>query len=224
MEQREDHLPAGREVTVNQIVAWNIAWYRHEAGMTQRDLAELLGWPQHRISEAERSWDGKRTREFDAQLIADLAMVFGIPIVAFFLPPDDEDCYFLAPDGTGRDMADLMILAMHDNDDQHEAMSAYRRRFRVQVDQYTDKSWTEEIDRWFAVPEEKGILEDRAAALQARAESSRRAAELDEQLAADYKRAAERLSSLRGLRGGARACPSSVSRNTVKVAFDIALV
>src|SRR5262249_46036534 len=100
----------------------------------------------------------------------------------------------LAPDGTRRDMQHLMWLTMHDNDDQHEAMWAYRRRVRVQAGQYTDKDWPDEVARWFTLPGEKEILEERAEALLARAENSRKAAELDEQLAGDYKRAAGRVS------------------------------
>jgi transcriptional regulator with XRE-family HTH domain len=181
---------------VNQIVAWNIAWYRRAAGMTQLEVAERLGWPHNKVSEAERSWDGKRTRQFDAQLLADLADVFGIPVVAFFLPPitdDGPELYFPAPDGDPRTMTDLMWLAMHDSDDQSPALDAYRRRFRIQAQKYTDKGWPAEVERWFTIPGQAEAMADRAAALRARAAGSRDAAKLDEELGAELEQAVARL-------------------------------
>jgi len=184
-----------RLVTVNQVVAWNIAWYRREAGMTQQQVADLLGWPQNKVSEAERSWDGKRTREFDAQLLAELAIVFGIPVVAFFLPPLVDDTAIAFPDQAGdpRTMTELMWLVMHDSDDKSPALTAYRRRFRIQVQHYLGDDWLQEGDRWFAVPGEADVLADRAEALRARAANSRDAAALDEKMAEDLERAAARL-------------------------------
>ena len=85
-----DELPCEFK-TVDQIVAWNIAWYRKAAGLTQERLGELLGGRSERnISADERSWDGGHTREFKAQDIAALSAAFGIPIGAFFLPPADD--------------------------------------------------------------------------------------------------------------------------------------
>ena len=195
METNAQGSPA-RLVTINQVVAWNIAWYRRAAGMTQQQVADLLGWPHNKVSEAERSWDGKRTREFDAQMLADLAAVFGIPVVAFFLPPLDDagaGLCFRAPDGEPRTMTDLMWLAMHDNDDESPALDAYRRRFRIQAQQYTDKGWPAEVERWFTLPGQAAAMEDRAAALRARAAGSRDAAELDEKMARELEQAAARL-------------------------------
>ncbi len=185
-----------RLVTINQVVAWNIAWYRRQAGLTQQQVADLLGWPHNKVSEAERSWDGKRTRQFDAQLLADLAAVFGIPIVAFFLPPLDDaaaDLRFQAPDGEPRTMTDLMWLAMHDSDDQSPVLDAYRQRFRIQAQQYTDKGWPAEVERWFTLPGQAEAMADRAAALRARAAGARDAAKLDEEMASDLEQAAARL-------------------------------
>ena len=188
--------PQPRLVTINQVVAWNIAWYRKQAGMTQQQVADLLGWPHNKVSEAERSWDGKRTREFDAQLLADLAAVFGVPVAALFLPPileNNTELFFPSPDGEPRTMTDLMWLAMHDNDDETPALTAYRRRFRIQAQKYLDKYWQDEHDRWFVPPGEADVMLDRAGALRARAANSRDSAELDEKIADDYERAAARL-------------------------------
>lgn len=86
----------GRHVTPNQIVAYNMAYWRRAAGLTQEELADRLSgwtpkkWSKAAVSAAERSWDGKRTRQFDADLLFGLATAFDLPITAFFLPPADD--------------------------------------------------------------------------------------------------------------------------------------
>ena len=51
METESDAQPdlPRRLVTVNQIVALNIAWLRRQAGLTQEELGDLLGWPQNKL-------------------------------------------------------------------------------------------------------------------------------------------------------------------------------
>src|SRR5208282_5352450 len=152
-EQRTESEPPARLVTVNQIVAWNIAWLRHEADLTQQELADLLGWPQNKVSEAERSWNGKRTREFDAETIMALAMALGVPVGAFFLPPGDdktEAVYVIRPPGQEEDlgMADLMALALPDTDDDTEIMASYRRRLLSATGEYLGEDWEKEVTRW----------------------------------------------------------------------------
>jgi hypothetical protein len=59
--------------------------------MTQAELgAELGGWTKGAVSAAERSWDGRRVRKFDADEIARMASIFRVPVPAFFLPPEDD--------------------------------------------------------------------------------------------------------------------------------------
>ena len=83
--------PPEREVTVNMLVAYNMARFRQASGMTQAALGEELGgWTKGAVSAAERSWDGTRVRKFDADEIATLASIFCVPILAFFLPPADD--------------------------------------------------------------------------------------------------------------------------------------
>jgi transcriptional regulator with XRE-family HTH domain len=79
-----------REVTVNSLVAYNVARFRNALGMTQRQLGELLGWSEASVSAAERSWEGRRVREFDADEIVRIAGVFAIPVIALLLPPEDS--------------------------------------------------------------------------------------------------------------------------------------
>lgn len=88
-----DELP-GRHITLNQVVAYNMAYYRKVAGLTQDELADrLFGWTSKpwtkvAVSAAERSWDGKRIRQFDADLIFGLSQALKVPVTAFFMPPD----------------------------------------------------------------------------------------------------------------------------------------
>lgn len=80
----------GHALTVNQIVAWNLAHFRAAAGLTQEELGQRIGWSKAVVSAAERSWDGKRVRQFSADDLLTIATALGIPITAMFLPPEDD--------------------------------------------------------------------------------------------------------------------------------------
>jgi hypothetical protein len=69
--------------------------------MTQEQLGkELGGWTKKAVSAAERSWEGTRVRQFDADLIADLAAIFRVPVPALYLPPaSDGETAVYAIDG-----------------------------------------------------------------------------------------------------------------------------
>lgn len=84
--------PPKRAVTPNMLAAYNMARWRRASGMTQEQLGEELGgWTKNAVSAAESSWNGgRKIRQFDADLIADLASVFRVPVAAFFLPPPDD--------------------------------------------------------------------------------------------------------------------------------------
>jgi transcriptional regulator with XRE-family HTH domain len=87
---RGDALPE-RMVTPNMLIAFNVARWRAAAGLTQDQLGERLGgWTKTAVSAAERSWDGKRVRQFDADLVVRLAAILGVPVRAFLLPPPDD--------------------------------------------------------------------------------------------------------------------------------------
>jgi transcriptional regulator with XRE-family HTH domain len=66
------------------------------AGLTQEELGDRLRgwtskpWGKAGVSAVERSWDGKRLRQFDADLLFGLAVALDVPVTAFFLPPDDD--------------------------------------------------------------------------------------------------------------------------------------
>lgn len=88
----------GRHITPNRLVAYNMAYWRKAAGMTQEELAQRLNvyyekakaWTNASVSAAERSWDGKRVRQFDADVLMCLCTIFGLPLTAFFLPPEED--------------------------------------------------------------------------------------------------------------------------------------
>lgn len=104
--------------TVNQVVARNITRWRKAAGLTQEELGKRMGgWSNAAVSAAERSWDGGRRREFDADTIDALAVALGVPVLAMFLPPDDYD---------GPGMAELFGRVMPESMDETPAMDAYR--------------------------------------------------------------------------------------------------
>lgn len=142
-----------RLVTVNQVVAWNIAWYRHEEGLTQQELASRLGWPQNKVSEAERSWNGKRTREFDAETLAGLSVALGVPVGAFFLPPTDDGKpvrYVIRPPGQAEDLpaGELMAILVSYSDNDSNAAAGYRRRLLSATGRYLDPDWMAEVAAW----------------------------------------------------------------------------
>ena len=140
--------------TVNQVVAWNIAYYRKAAGITQEQLGELAGGRSKRnISSDERSWDGDRTREFSASELAAFADALDVPIIAFFLPPEDDGLsvrYLFQPHAHAAPlgMGDLMEKVMPDSRSNSRAMDAYRRRMTSTVRQYMAPSWTDAWEYW----------------------------------------------------------------------------
>jgi len=80
-------------LTPNQVVAYNLAQARLLRGWTQDQASEALEphvgkrWSRATFSAAERSVDGDRVRQFDADEIVAFARAFDLPVSWFFLPP-----------------------------------------------------------------------------------------------------------------------------------------
>jgi hypothetical protein len=80
-------------LTPNQVVAYNLAQARLHKGWTQEQACEALEphlgarWSKANYSAAERSVDGSRIRQFDADEIVAFARAFDLPVTWFFLPP-----------------------------------------------------------------------------------------------------------------------------------------
>ncbi|MFI5859184.1 helix-turn-helix transcriptional regulator [Streptomyces parvulus] len=91
----QDDLPS-RRVTMNQVVAHNIAYFRNALDLTQEELGGRLEritekrWSKATMSAVERSWDGNRIRSFDADDLVALSQALEVPITALFLPPQED--------------------------------------------------------------------------------------------------------------------------------------
>lgn len=140
-----------RRITVNMLIGYNLAFFRRAAGLSQQQAGEELGWTNVAVSAAERSWNGKRVRKFDADEIANMASVLRVPISAFFLPPVDDsaECPYVIgsedEDEPAR-MRDLLVLAMSEpTEDDHPAMRAYEERLVGAVNTYLDSGVAEAL-------------------------------------------------------------------------------
>ena len=168
------------QVTLDQIVALNMRYYRRAASLTQDQLGRRLGWSAANVSAAERSASEDRDRRrFDAHTLAAVADALGIPLAALFLPPEDdgyEKHYLLRTGDQGgyAPMARLMMLAIHDSDDDTPVMDAYRNRFRAQAEAYLGADWGAEVGRWLAPRTDRQAVQDWIAKMR-----SRRLAHLD---------------------------------------------
>jgi transcriptional regulator with XRE-family HTH domain len=135
-------------LTADQVVAFNLRYWRREAGLTQEAAGALLGWSADNLGQYEKSWEpGRPRRRFDAQALAEIALALGIPLAALFLPPPGEHDggqYRLRLAAAGRhyDMGDMMaLLVMPDNDDDTPVMDAYRARFNEAAARYLNPQW-----------------------------------------------------------------------------------
>lgn len=179
-----------RLVTIDQIVAINMRYWRRAAGMTQEDLGDRLGWSAANVSAAERSAEeGRDRRRFDADTLTALSLAIGLPLHAFFFPPGDDGTgkrYVFTPPpefGDGEySMRDLFeLVAMPDSDNNSRVMQDYRYRFEKVAVQYLDEKWAKfvgQIVRGVETPEERAV---RAGYLRMRRDEARKLAdELDD--------------------------------------------
>jgi len=81
--------------TASQVVAHNMTRARELRSLTQSEVADRLSrftgsnWSQATVAQAEGSVSGQRVRLFTANELVALARTFDLPVVFFFLPPDD---------------------------------------------------------------------------------------------------------------------------------------
>lgn len=86
-----------RWLTLNELVAYNLARARRAKGWTQDETAERLraatgrSWTSATLGAAERSWQTQRVREFNADELMAFCKVFDQPFLYFFLPVDPDD-------------------------------------------------------------------------------------------------------------------------------------
>ena len=179
-----------RWVTVDQIVAMNMRYWRRAAGLTQEGLGDLIGWSAANVSAAERSADDDRDRRrFDAGTLASLALALGVPLGALFLPPADDSperqYRFPAlpgdPDGdTELDMRQLLnFIVLPDSGENTVVMAAYRDRLGSVAASLLDDEGAREVARILSMVEDGERRAIRAERLRQRqAELLRTAAEI----------------------------------------------
>ena len=121
-----------RRVTISQLVAYNLGFFRRAARIDQRTLGELLAWSATSVSAAERSWESKRTKVFDADEVMQIAAALGVPLAALFLPPEDHGTavrYIVHRRGREDiDFSDLQQDVFPGRGGDSPAMDAYRQR------------------------------------------------------------------------------------------------
>lgn len=96
-----------RRWTASQVVAHNLTLARELRGLTQTEVADRLGrftgasWSQATVAQAEGSVAGRRVRQFTANELVALARTFDLPVLFFFLPPDDGAGRLMTDDSKG---------------------------------------------------------------------------------------------------------------------------
>src|SRR5919106_4056920 len=108
-----------RSWTASQVVAHNLTRARELRGLTQVEIAERLSrftgsnWSQATVAQAEGSVGGQRVRQFTANELVALARTFDVPVLFFFMPPDEADGRLVTDDATaGLPWEYLMVLVL----------------------------------------------------------------------------------------------------------------
>lgn len=171
-------------VTIDQIVAANMRYWRRVAGMTQEELGDRLGWSAANVSAVERSADeGRERRRLDAHALTQITLALGVPLIALFLPPEDDGAgkaYRFAADASGAEhgMRELMeLVVMPDSDDAGPVMDLYRRRLADSADRYMDSAWGKEVAQLLRQAEGPEVRASRIARLRGRRADLLRTAE-----------------------------------------------
>ena len=138
-----DHEPADA-VDMNQVVSYNFARARALRGWTQEETARVLErftgqrLPQASISAIERTYDGgDKRREFDAQEIFVFSRAFELPLIWFFLPPDDDR----RPIRQAGENLDQLFEVILGRPDQVEALVARFRELGFKEPDADDVGW-----------------------------------------------------------------------------------
>ncbi len=124
----EENLHMSTLFTPNQLVAYNVARIRKQRGLTQDQTVELLTpflgvrWSVASLSAAERSIDGKRVKEFNADELIALSRAFDVPLAFWFTPPPaNEQSRLATPDASdqGLPVDTLLDIVFGRTDNRH---------------------------------------------------------------------------------------------------------
>lgn len=102
--------------TASQVVAHNLTEARELRGLTQTEVAERLSrftgttWTATTVAQAEGSVSGNRVRQFTANELAALARTFDLPVLYFFMPPEDGAGGFHTADAGRHGWEYLLLL------------------------------------------------------------------------------------------------------------------
>ncbi|MDP9418888.1 MAG: helix-turn-helix domain-containing protein [Actinomycetota bacterium] len=122
-----------RNWTASQVVAHNLTRARELRGITQTEIAERLtrftgaNWSQATVAQAEGSVGGQRVRQFTANELVALARTFDLPVLFFFLPPDEGEGLLVtsdAPHGLAWEYLLLLVLGHEQNQEVLEERTA----------------------------------------------------------------------------------------------------
>ncbi len=103
-------------LTVNQIIAFNVAKARLLRGWTQEEAARAIAPYLGKLlspasfSAIERSVDAGRVREFDGDELLAFARGFRVPLVWFFTPPSTWDGVGIATADAGDEGLDPLVM------------------------------------------------------------------------------------------------------------------
>jgi len=131
-------------VDLNQIVSYNFREARELRGWTQEETAArlepLLGHllPQTSVSAIERAYSGEHRRVFDAHEILAFSTVFELPLIWFFLPPQDNRDHF---QGIPKRVSDLYEIVLGQED---QLGPVYERLSRLGINDPTELELTME--------------------------------------------------------------------------------
>ena len=147
-----------RSWNASQVVAHNVARARELRGLTQVEVAERLtrftgtNWSQATIAQAEGSIAGNRVRQFTANELVALARTFDLPVLFFFLPPDDGKGRLVTDDAKrGHPWEYLMLLVL-----------GHQGNFDVIADRMAN--WSQVLRQGIDIPDGDELPTDDAAA------------------------------------------------------------
>jgi transcriptional regulator with XRE-family HTH domain len=161
-------IDASQRWTASQVVAHNVTRARHLRGLTQVEAAERLtrftgtNWSQATVAQAEGSTSGTRVRQFTANEVVALARTFDLPLLFFFMPPDDGEGHLVTDDAhRGLPWQYLLVLIL-----------GHRGSFPVLADRFAN--WAEllaqgvDIPRSDALQDPESVLAEIAGTLRRR--------------------------------------------------------
>ncbi len=147
----------------SQVVAHNVTHARNLRGLTQVEVAERLtrftgtNWSQTTVAQAEGSTAGNRVRQFTANELVALARTFDLPVLFFFLPPDDGAGRLVTDDAKrGHPWEYLVLLVL-----------GHRGNFDVIADRTAN--WSQVLRQGIDIPAGDELPTDDAAVFIARA-------------------------------------------------------